>query len=62
MTRKGEMDLTSLADLGLTLYAKTEPSRRGRSKCGTSLADRVEATMGAVMQMTTVATDDNMRI
>ena len=59
MARKGERDLMSFADHDLTMHARTEPSGKRRGDGGTSLPDRVEATMGAVMYMETLATDDN---
>ena len=62
VSRKGEGDLMRFSDLELTSYARTELSRRRMSEGGTSLPDRVEATMGMIMHMVTLATDENTRM
>ena len=62
VSRKGEGDLMRFSDLELTSYARTELSRRRMSEGGTSLPDRVEATMGVIMYMATPATDENTRM
>ena len=62
MPKKGEGDLLSFSDLDLTPYARTELSWRRRGEGGTSLPDRVEATMGMIMHMVTLATDENTRM
>ena len=50
------------SDVDLTSYARTEMSGKRRSEGGTSLPDRVEATMGVTMYMATLATDENTRM
>ena len=62
MPKKGEGGLLSFSDLDLTSYARTELSRRRRGEGGTSLPDRVEATMGVIMHMVTLATDEITRM
>ena len=48
--------------LDLMMYARTKLSGFSRSEDGTSLPDRVEATMGVIMSMSTLATDENTRM
>ena len=43
-------------------YARTELSGKRRSEGGTSLADIVKATMGMIMYMVTLVTDENTRM
>ena len=62
MSRKGEEDLMRFSDLDLTSYARTELSGRQSSEGGTSLPDRVEETMGVIMHMATLATDENTQM
>ena len=50
------------SDLDLTSYARIEMSGKRRSEGGISLPDRVEATMGVIMSMSTLATDENTRM
>ena len=59
MTKKGEGDMMRFSDLDLTSYARIDMSGKRRSEGGTSLPDRVEATMGVAMYMATLATDEN---
>ena len=62
MTKKGERHLIRFSDLDLTMYVRTELSGKRRTEGGTSLPDRVEATIGVIMYMATLATDENTRI
>lgn len=62
MTRNSERDVISFANLVLSLYARTELSGKVRGEGGTSLPGRVGATMGVIMFMSTLATDDNTRM
>ena len=62
MSRKGEGDLMRFSDLDLTSYARTELSGRQSGEGGTSLTDRVEKTMGVIMYMATLATDENTQM
>ena len=50
------------SDLDLTSYARTELSGRQSGEGGTSLPDRVEKTMGVIMYMATLATDENTQM
>ncbi|CAN0566100.1 unnamed protein product, partial [Laminaria digitata] len=50
------------SDLDLTLYARTELSGKWKSEGGTSLTDRVEATLGIIMHMATLAIDEHTRM
>ena len=50
------------SDVDLTSYARTEMSGKRRSEGGTSLPDRVEATMGVIWYMATLATNENTRM
>ena len=59
ITRKGERDMMRFSDLDLTAYARTEMPAKRRSEGGITLPDRVEATMGVIMYMATLATDEN---
>ena len=43
-------------------YARAELSGKLRSEGGTSLPDRVEATMGVIMYMAALAADENTRM
>ena len=62
MTKKGEGGLMRFSDLDLTMYARTELSGKRRGEGGTSLPGRVEATMGTIMYMATLAADENTRM
>ena len=59
---KGKRDLMSFTGLDLTSYARTELSGTRRSKGGASLPERVKATIGMVMYMTTFVTNENTRM
>ena len=62
MTRKGEGYMMRFSDLDLTSYARIEMSGKRRSEGGISLPDRVEATMGVIMYMATLAMDENTQM
>ena len=48
--------------LDLMMYARTKLSGFRRSEDGTSLPDRVEATIGVIMYVATLAMDENTRV
>ena len=52
----------SFANLDMTSYTSTELSGKRRSAGGTSLPDRMEATMRVIMYMANIATDENARM
>ena len=62
MSKKADGNSMRFSDLDLTSYARTELSRRRRGEGETSLPDKVEATMGMIMHMVTLATDENTRM
>ena len=62
MSRRGEGDLMRFSDLDLMSYARTELSGRRRGDGGKSLLDRVDATMGVIMYMAPLATDQNTQM
>ena len=45
------------SDLDMTMYSRTEKSRKRRSEQRRALPDRVESTLGAILCMTKLATD-----
>ena len=47
--------------LDLTLYARTQRSGKHKTEGGTSLPDRLEATLGVIMRMETLATDPHTK-
>ena len=59
---KGEGDMIRFSHLDLTSYARTEMSGKRRSEGVTSIQDRIEVTMGEIMYMATLATDENTRM
>ena len=62
MTRKGEGDMMRFSDLDLTSYARTDRSGKRWSEGEPSIPDSVEATMGVIMYVATLATDENTRM
>ena len=62
MTKKSEGDLMRFSDPDLTLYARTNLSGKRRGEGVILLPDIVEAIMGVVMCMATLATDESTRM
>lgn len=59
MIKQGERNLMSFTDLDLTSYARTHQlSGKRRRKGGISLPDRVGATVGVIVHMVTLATNE----
>ena len=62
MTRIGERNMMRFSDLDLTMYSRTEQSAKRKTEGGTSLPDRVKATLGVILHMATLATDEHPRM